>query len=213
MATIKKPTNNVGNYLGQQYSGGRSKRSKNLIYKDNKIINQYGVKFTEAEKRQLASHVNNINAKRKRMIKEEQKLDLYAGGEKTGGKVYKEVIENNKIKKARSSDFLLVPKSKSLNQFASRKEFNNYFDNLKRVNKPNYIRTRTLEYRRNIVVAMEKEGFPQALINKLMRLNSDQFFILSQTEEFLRFGFIYDEKKRNEIIDGIEAGIKRITKK
>ena len=49
---------------------GRRKGSKNLIRKDDTIINQYGVQISESEAKRLRSLVNSVNRKAKKMEQE-----------------------------------------------------------------------------------------------------------------------------------------------
>lgn len=199
MEKIKK----LGTYEGRQYTGGRKKSSRNLTYKGKSIYNMHGVRFTQNNRRTLESLVNSANRKAKNLANIEANMQLYAGGEKVPAKVADKLM-------GRSSDFAFNRKSKSLQQFKTKEDFQNYIKNLRKITKHDYIDKVSKTYQKNYIKAMRKQGLPDDLIREINNLTPEQFRKLSQSEELVRFGYIYDIYQRENVINGIRAGIERI---
>ena len=106
--------------MGKSYknnAGGRLGR-KNLNYLDNgKIKNQHGVVFSEKEKRALESAVNMANRKRAKQLKEVATLPRTVRGIDTGDTLA------TKLQMGFESDFIITKKTKSLQRFTSREQY------------------------------------------------------------------------------------------
>lgn len=217
----KKPSLPSGKYRGQQYRGGRALTDKlgnvktvsNLVkIKDStgKVValeNQFGVRFSLEDKKTLEVKVNTANAKRNRMLKKEEEVDFFVGGKRIKGHTAR---SSRSVLLDDESDFILKQKSKSLQRFSSREEYENYINNLNRVNNREYISGRVALYQDNLIKALENEGFPQDLIDKVKSLSPREMMLLQSSEGTFNFGFIYDEAQRGAVEAGINAGIARI---
>lgn len=196
--------NRLGQYEGQQYRGGRKSTPNLKRLARGRVENQHGVIFTDRERKELERLVNRANAKRKRLIANEEQMELFAAGEKLNAKVAD-------TRMGRESDFVFQRKSKSLQRFSSKEEYRNYIKNLKKVTDPKYMERAARQYKRNFIKALENEGYSQSLINKINRLNADEFLELSRTEVVANFGFVYSKQQRALVEEGISRGIDRLT--
>lgn len=192
-------------YQGEQYRGGRAKGEKNLTkLPGGGFQNKYGVTFTEAEKKSLVSAVNTANRKRARMIKEMDGLPRMDGKKPTGDTVGVLRIYG------KESDFILAPKTKSLQRFRSKAEFENYLDNIRAVNQRGYVDKRTRAYRDNY-----KEGLTRAfgdeakpIIEKIESMKlSDYRKIVAQHDETLEIGYIYVEQQKYQKLNEIREAL------
>lgn len=180
---------NTDSYEGGQYTGGRVKGRKNLEKLDNgNVRNMYGVEFTPADKKRLEREVNKNNAMRMKMIDAEGELPRRKGGQDTGDKVKSLQLMG------KESDFILSRKSKSLQRFKSRQEFEIYMDNLSRVNSPTYLDDRTREYKRNHMKALENVFGDDAkdVIMKIRMMKPADYRKLLQSDEDMEISYIYD---------------------
>lgn len=208
MATIKKGKRKYtstgyryGQYEGEQYRGGRHTASLTKMV-DGGYVNQFGVQFSEEDKRLLESRVNTANAKRNRMLKKESQQQLFFGGKaKKGAKVHDPFLD-------RESDFVIQQKSKSLQRFRSREDFDNYMENLARVNDRNYIKNRVILYKDNFAKALQNNGYPQDIIDSINAMTPTDFQEFATSEETANLTYIYDEELKGATITNLRNGIK-----
>lgn len=189
----------------------RLKGSTNLKRVDGGYINQHGVFFTEDEKRSLESAVNTAMSKRRRMLKEASQLDRMADGKPTGDKLLSLQAYGSE------SDFILAKKSKSLQRFKSKAEYENYLDNVRQVNDRGYIDRRTEQYRENYFTALRRAFDSDAddIIAKLESMTLKEYRQwVEQNDDVLEIGYIYlrsgryqklNEIRRALLIDEVEA--------
>lgn len=182
--------------MGKKYTQavGRKGR-KNLKYADGKIINQHGVKFTDAEKRALESAVNMANRKRKNQLKEVATLPRTVRGVDTGDTL------STKLQMGFESDFIITKKTKSLQRFESREQFTKYMDYLKRVNSKDYLDERTRLYKRNYIKALNDVHGDDAkdIAMKVRMMKPAEFRKLIESEELVEINDLYaPEDKASE---------------
>ena len=185
-------------------SSGRQKGAKNLVkLDDGRIQNKHGVVFTEADKRKLESAVNQANKKRRDMLKEEANLPRLQGGKPTGQPVA------NLQAMGKESDFIIARKTKSLQRFESREQFENYLDNLKRINSPDYIEERTRLYKRNHMKALENVFGDEAkdVIMKIRMMKPEEYRRRLQADEDLEVNYIYDPSARSGKLNQIRKSL------
>ena len=194
----------VHTYEGEQYTGGRVKGRKNLIKLDNgDVKNQFGVTFTKEEKKLLEREVNKANQKRMRMLEEEANLPRLVGGVDSGDKVRSLQLMG------KESDFILSRKSKSLQRFKTRDDFQYYMDNLKKVNSPTYIDDRTRLYKRNHIKALENVFGDDAkdVMMKIRMMKPEEYRRLLQSDEMLEVNYIYDPSALSGKLNQIRASL------
>lgn len=195
----------LGKYENEQYVGGRPKGRPNLkkVGRSQKVENQWGVQFTPQDRKKLENLVNSANQKRRRLLKDEQTMQLFGLGENLG-------VPVSDSRMGRESDFVFARKSKSLHQFKTRDEFNNYLRQLRKVVDRQYIARQSERYKKNYVKAMRNQGFNKDVIKQVRQLSQKDFLKLSRTEELVRFGYVYDERQKASIEQSIVAGIARV---
>ena len=194
----------VKSYEGTQYRGGRKKGIKNLKRLENgNLQNQHGVIFTEAEKKALERLVNSANTKRRAMLKQEATLPRRVMGIDTGQTVGQLQLMG------KESDFIITRKSKSLQKFNSREEYEKYIDYLKKVNSRDYITERIRQYKRNHMQALENAFGDDAkdIIMKIRMMKPKDYMKLVQSEEDMEISFLYDPSARDGKMNQIRASL------
>ena len=189
MANKRQKKKNAKSYEGGQYRGGRSSGRKNLIKTPEGVINQHGVNFTNEEKRALEIAVNTANRKRARMLKQEATLPRRVMGVDVG-----ETLGESLHLMGKESDFILARKTKSLQRFKSKSEFENYMKNLEKVNSRDYISERVKLYKRNHMKAIENAFGDEAkdILMKIRMMKPEEYMKMIQSDENLEIGYVYD---------------------
>lgn len=199
---------NRPSYEGQQYTGGREKGRKNLKKVEGGVVNQYGVMFTTEEKKALEIAANTANRKRTRMLKEEGQLPRLVGGQPTG-----DTVQSLQLM-GKQSDFIISRKSKSLQRFKTKEDYNRYMKSLKAVNSPTYLEDRTRLYKRNHMKAIENVFGDDAkdVLMKIRMMPPEEYRRMLQQDEMLEVNYVYDPSARagklNQIRDSLGMRIK-----
>lgn len=196
----KKPKQS---FEGGQYRGGRKKGRKNLERVDGGFKNQHGLVFTEAEKKVLEREVNKANRKRTKMLEAEANLPRLVGGKDTGQKVGQLQLMG------KESDFIISRKSKSLQRFKTRAEFDRYLDNLAKVNSPTYLDDKTRAYKRNHMKAIENVFGDDAkdVLMKIRMMKPEKYREMLQKDEMLEVSYVYDPSARAGKLNQIRASL------
>lgn len=186
----------------QRAGGGRSRGRKNLIYTDDgNIINQEGVTFSLAEKKRLESLVASANKKRRDMLKAETSLPRSFGGKQLNGTV------GDLRLMGKESDFIIAPKTKSLQRFKSREQFERYIANLERVTSKDYLSERTKLYKRNYIQTL-RENYAyddvKDIIMKIKTMPQDKYRELVASEETMEIRYLGSD----DVVHGALAPIR-----
>lgn len=200
----KKAAKHAASYEGQQYTGGRVPGRKNLKKTTGgNLVNQYGVVFTQQEKRALENAVNTANRKRARMLKEAATLPRMVGGRDTGDTVGSLQLMG------KESDFILSRKTKSLQRFRDRDQFDRYLKNLKQVNTREYLDDRIRMYKRNHMTALENAYGDEAkdVIMKIRMMKPRDYMKMIQQDETLEISYIYDPTARTGKLNQMRASM------
>lgn len=200
----KKAAKKAASYEGQQYKGGRVPGRKNLKKTDTgKLVNQFGVTFTPEEKRALENAVNTANRKRARMLKEAATLPRMVSGRDTG-----DTLGSLQLM-GKESDFILSRKTKSLQRFKTREQFDDYLSYVKRVNSRDYITDRVRLYKRNHMQAIEDAFGDDAkdVIMKIRMMKPDDYMRMIQKDETLEISYIYDPTAKSGKLNQIRASM------
>lgn len=189
----------------KQPSVGRVEGVGNLTkLGDGRVQNQHGVIFTDEERRRLESAVNSANRKRRKMLQTEAKLPRLAGGSFTGTTVGKASHSMGV-----ESDFIIQRKTKSLQRFKSKEDYENYLENLNRVNSRDYIKERVKLYKANHIKALEAVFGDDAkdVMMKIRMMNQKEYMELIQSDENLEVAFIYDPSAKDGKLNAIRAAL------
>lgn len=176
-------------YEGQQYTGGRQKGTPNLKKTaEGNLLNQHGVTFTQAERKELERLANKANKQRMKQLEEEGKLPRMKGGKETG-----DTVKSLQLM-GKESDFIISRKHKSLQKFKSREAFEKYLDNLRIVTSPDYIDKRTDLYKDNHIKALENVFGHDAddVIAKIREMDNKEYRKKLQSDEDLEVSYVYD---------------------
>lgn len=183
---------------------GRQSGVPNLKKTDaGTLLNQHGVEFTRAEKRALEYAVNSANRKRAKMLKEEAALPRKVQGKETGDTVGSLQLMG------KESDFIIAKRSKSLQRFKSKEDYNRYMDNLKKVNSPDYITERVRMYKRNHMKAIERAFGDEAkdVVMKIRMMKPKDYQKMIQSEEMMEISYIYEPSARSGKLNQIRASM------
>lgn len=198
-------------YQGQQYRGGREAGRKNLIYKDGGVYNTYVDKegkeyhtfFTLEEKKALESAVNTATKKRARLLKAEGQLPRYGpDGKPTGDTVATLQLMG------RESDFILTPKTKSLQRFKDHEQYERYMSYLHQVNRPDYVENRIRLYKRNHLKAIKENLGDDGIYMKIRMMKPQDYAeLVASHEDILEIHFIYGADARQAKINQIRMAL------
>lgn len=183
---------------------GRAKGSKNLKRAANgQRVNQHGVSFSDADKAKLENLVNKANYRRKKMLKEAATLPRMAGGKETGDTVGSLQLMG------KESDFILARKTKSLQRFKSRDQFDQYLKQLERVNSPEYLDERTRDYKRNYSAALDNVFGDEAkdVKMKIRMMKPEEYRKIVEQDEDLEISYIYDVSERTAKLNKIRRAL------
>lgn len=196
--------NGAKTYEGDQYRGGRQKGRKNLKKnKSGEWVNQFGVTFTPEERKKLENEVNKANRKRNKYIEEAGQLPRKVGGKETGDKVRSLQLMG------REQEFVLSRRSKSLQRFKSRGDYEDYMKSLKKINSPHYLDERTREYKRNHITALENAFGDDAkdVMMKIRMMKPAEYRKLIEQDEDMSISYIYDPSEKNARLNRIRASL------
>ena len=191
-------------YEGTQYRGGRKSGRKNLKRTaSGDLLNQHGVTFTPDEKKALENAVNKANYKRAKMLKQEATLPRKVLGVET-----KDTVGSLQLM-GKESDFILSRKTKSLQRFKSREEYDRYMKNLDRVNSKDYITDRVRQYKRNHMKALENAYGDEAkdVVMKIRMMKPADYMKMVQQDENLEIGYVYDPSDRTGKLNQMRASM------
>ena len=156
----KKNAKRMGVWEGEQYRGGRQTGRKNLKRSSGGYTNQYGVTFTEEQKKDLERAVNKSNYRRKKMLGEEAKLNPNATQLRLMGK---------------ESDFIITRQSKSLQRFKSMADYEAYMDKQAKIASGQYLEDRTKLYKSNYMKAVMNELDDPGIAMRVRMMKPEDF--------------------------------------
>lgn len=170
------------------------------------LVNKNKVVFTLAEKKKLESLVNSANRKRRRMLKEEGDFERVLAGVGTG-----QTIGESTAQMGKESDFVLAKKTKSLNRFRTKEDYNRYIVNLQRVVKRDYVEGRIKTYKENWMKSIKDVYGDQAkdILKRVDAMTIKEYAEAVQSDETLEIGFRYlpseEDKKFQRITKAVEG--------
>lgn len=170
---------------------GRPKGAKNLQKTDEFIINQFGVKITPDEARQLRNLVQKVNRKAAAQEKQFKGMPLFYGT--------RQLDENREQLKmmGEEMDIMIRKRSAALNQFKSRKQFNAFMSKTQKAADRDYLDYRGKLYKRNLMKSIENNfpEFPEltkGILMKIRMMPQKEFQKLIGSNRALQIGFMYN---------------------
>ncbi len=186
-------------FEGKQYAGGRVKGTPNLKRVDGGYQNQYGVTFTEEQKKALERAVNRSNYQRKKMQAEYDAL-----GDK-----------NKQLRlMGKEPDFIIARQSKSLQHFKSMADYEKFLGKQQRIQSGEYLDEKTRLYKRNHMKALENVFGDEAkdVIMKIRMMKPEDYRRMIDRDEFLEVSYVYDPAARTGKLDQIRESLGMKTK-
>lgn len=152
--------------MARKKKTGTRAGKKNLIRKDDYIINQYGVQITHEEARRMRNMVQTVNRKRKKMIEQFREKPLFYGTRQLPEDRQQLALMGEEL------DLTIRKRSASLNQFRSQAEFNRFMKNTERAASRDYEEYRAKLYKKNYMEALKNQygEFPELLKGALMKV-------------------------------------------
>jgi hypothetical protein len=189
----KPKKNKSGNERGLNRKG-----NKNLEKVGEGFRNKEGVFFTKEDKKLLESKVNSANAKRRRILKdrnEDVRTILGVPQDYTVGEDFA------------SKDFLLVKKTKSLQRFKSKAQFNKYLEYLDKVNSRDYIDKKVEIYKQNYITSIQNtfSSDGDKAIDKIKNMSTKEFAKLVNSELYSGIQYIYSPEEYSIRLEGLNA--------
>lgn len=183
-------------------------RNKNLKYDNGMITNIHGVKFTDQEKKQLVSLVNSAARKRRRMLEQENNMLKTVSNKPSNISVgaYNQSM-------GKESDFVLAKKTKSLQRFQSKADYNKYIANLQKVVKKEYIEQRVSGYKANYIKGLRNEfgSLDKKTTNKIIKqikgMTHAEYMKTVQANDTLQISFIYEPNQKAKKLEQIRQAV------
>lgn len=173
---------------------GRKGRKNLVTTSDGMIRNQHGVKFTTEEKKKLESLYSSVMRKRREQIKEYEKLPRLVGGKETGDTLATKLQSGFK-----DDDFIITKKTKSLQRFRNKSDYNRYIKYLERVKSGEYLDDRTRLWKKNYVKAIENVHGKEAakdITNKIRSMRLKDFRKMAEQDELVDIAHVYLESDK-----------------
>lgn len=195
---------------------GKRKGAPNLKRENGAIINKHGVRITEAEKRELKSLATIANRNRKKIIAETDNLPRTFAGKQLGDTTLADMR-----KMGVESDFYVAKKHTRLHQFETRKSFDTYIQNLRRVTSPNYLDDRARLYKRNYIEALQElygKEQTKGIAMKIRTMPPQAYSKMVMSEEMAEIEYLYynsaeeAEAKFNTILSQLSKTIDKFNR-
>lgn len=171
-----------------EVTSGRPKGSKTLTRVDGGYENQYGVVFTEEQKKALERSAARSNYRRNKMIDAEKDIPRKREGRPTGQTVHD--LRTMGVE----GDFIISRQHSSLQKFHSLEEYEKYMDKQARIQSGEYLDDMTRAYKRNHMKALENVFGDEAkdVVMKIRMMKPDEYRKAIQENEDLEVGYVYD---------------------
>ena len=183
--------------------------------------NKHGLIITQEDRKAFEREVNAVNRKHEKMLRETDKLARrYADTDPATGK--KIIVEEGSVQQLRMmyrpSEMIISKRTKNLQRFENKKEFNSYMRELRRINKnpDNYIAERIRLYKRNYAKVLT-DVYGEAgedIARKIKSMNRDEYMKLVTQSDELRIEWVYPVKGEdaNDKLNTIRAllGMKEV---
>lgn len=183
---------------------GRQRGRKNL--KTNaagNIVNQFGVEFTPDEKRALVNAVNRVNAKHRKMVAEQDAMPRKHEGRDTGDTLHSLRLMG------KESEFIIAKRTKSLQRFTSKEQYNDYMRSLARVNSPDYVTDKIRLYKRNFMNNLRDVYGDEAkdIIMKVRMMKPEEYMAKVAQDETLEIRYVDSKTKAAGRLNQLRAAL------
>lgn len=185
---------------------GRTPGRKNLKRTaDGLLKNQHGVTFTPQDKKDLVNAVNRMHYKRAKMLKEADALPRKVAGKDTG-----DTVASLRLM-GKENEFILAKRSKSLQRFQTREQFENYLAKTNYINEntDDYLIERMRDYKRNYMKAIDDAFGDEAkdIKMKIRMMKPQDYMQTVESDETLEISYVYDPAARNAKMNKIRKAL------
>lgn len=190
---------------------GRKKGQKNLKRVGKRYENEYGVQFTEREKKQLESLVNSVNRKRKKIMTDKKMLDTRTALGVDPDFVFG--LHSEKNLWGTGADTLLTKnRSKSLQRFKTKDEFKSYMKDLRRLSDGKYVEKRIKMAQKNKIKALETVFGDDAkhMVKGLRRLSPEEYQKVLSNHAMPSINYMYSEEEYDNALEKVKSMYEKI---
>ena len=173
------------------------------------IKNKHGVSITLEEKKELERLVNQANRNRNKQLSESKELPRRYMGRDTG-----QTLGDLQLM-GQESDFILSQKTANVDVHKSRRDFDNYMRNLRRVTSPDYLNMRIRAYKQNFTKSLiEVYGWDAAkdIAMKVRMMKPEDYMRMVESDETLEISFVpsdqYVQGRLNQIRQALGMRLK-----
>ena len=190
----KKNAKKLGTWEGTQYRGGRGSGKKNLKKVAGGLQNQYGITFTQEQKKALERAVDKSNYRRKKMMAEEEKLNPNISQLRLMGK---------------ESDYIVSRQSKSLQGFKSMEEYEKYMDKQSRIQSGEYLEDKARLYKKNFTKSLLETYGEEAkdIAMKIRMMKPMDYMKMVASDETLEIRYVPSDMKVSGRLNQIRASL------
>lgn len=175
---------------GYQVGSGKTGR-KNLKRVDGGWQNQYGVVFTDKERRKLEYEVRKSNKRRDDLLEADKAKPRTVAGN---------IIDEDKSqlhKMGKDNEFIVSRQSHSLQKFQSKKEYDNYIRKQQAIQSGEYELDKARAYKRNFLQSLKDTYGDEAkdIYNKVRRMNPGKYIEMVGSDEVLEIRYAPSDQK------------------
>lgn len=183
-------------------TSNRGKNLKKVGY--GSVENQWGVRITKKEQKEIKSLVAKANRTREKMLKFQDNLEMRHAGKLKGVK-YGDIYEGLRP----PSDFIIQKKSASLQVFRTKKGLQGYIKHLKKVTSDKYIKNTVKQLRASHIKAIQNTlGSQPDLVKMIKNLSVEQYYELYLTDDCFTVQYVYDLDELDTRVKNIKNSIK-----
>ena len=182
---------------------GRKPKTPNLKRVEGGYQNQYGVTFSEEQKKALERAVRRSNYKRDKQIKAEDAMVTPSGRSNAQLRIM-----------GKESDFIIARQSRSLQGFKSMADYEAFMDKQARIQSGEYLNDRTRLYKANHMQALKNVFGDDAkdVIMKIRMMKPEKYREMLQKDEFLEVSYVYDPSALSGKLNQIRQSLGMKTK-
>ena len=174
---------------GYQPGSGKTGR-KNLKRVAGGWQNQYGVVFTDDQRKALTKSVKKSNKVRQNQLDIEKDQPHIVAGQKIGSKGQLQLM-------GKENEFIVSHQHHDLQKFRNKREFNSYLRKQEAIQSGRYIDDKARAYKRNFIKSLQDTYGDEAkdIINKVKRMNPRKYLETVANDEVMEIRYVPSDEK------------------